>query len=287
MTCGACGFENPSGMKFCGECAAPLVSQCPSCGCDNPPGFKFCGGCGESLGGRGSRRAALGQPEGSAGASPSRKSPGAYTPKHLADQILQSKSALEGERKQSGTRSSTSCSPRTKFRVVCPSLACWRRHWGALPGGDPQAGRGIVGFSPLLWAEWVLGWMLAEAGRFDECWRHAERARQWAREHGDQEQLASALAFYLCLRLSGRRGSAGAALGPSARESRGRRNRRGVGWLTVRPERRKPQSGNVTPVRSSETFQRRSCNAWSWERRLDVTTTGRPMISPIPCGPKY
>lgn len=47
------------------------------------------------------------------------------------------------------------------------------------------------------------------------------------------------------------------------------------------------QRANLTPVRSSETFQRRSCNAWSWERRLDVTTTGRPMISPIPCGPKY
>ncbi len=83
MTCGACGFENPPGMKFCGECAAPLASHCPSCGCDNPPGFRFCGGCGESLGGR-----------------PSGRSPAAYTPKHLADKILQSKSALEGERKQ-------------------------------------------------------------------------------------------------------------------------------------------------------------------------------------------
>jgi len=46
VTCRACGFENPSGMKFCGECAAALMSHCPSCGCDNPPGFKFCGECG-------------------------------------------------------------------------------------------------------------------------------------------------------------------------------------------------------------------------------------------------
>jgi class 3 adenylate cyclase/tetratricopeptide (TPR) repeat protein len=38
--------------------------------------------------------------EGSAGASPSQRSPASYTPKHLADKILQSKSALEGERKQ-------------------------------------------------------------------------------------------------------------------------------------------------------------------------------------------
>jgi adenylate cyclase len=87
-------------MKFCGECAAPLASHCSSCGCDNPPGFKFCGGCGKSLGGRGSGRAAAADQRGSAGASPSHRSPASYTPKHLADKILQSKSALEGERKQ-------------------------------------------------------------------------------------------------------------------------------------------------------------------------------------------
>ena len=49
MTCSACGFENPPGMKFCGECAAPLASRCPQCGGDNPPGFKFCGQCGAAL----------------------------------------------------------------------------------------------------------------------------------------------------------------------------------------------------------------------------------------------
>jgi class 3 adenylate cyclase len=53
-----------------------------------------------SAGGRGSRRAVGGVEEGSAGASPSQRSPASYTPKHLADKILQSKSALEGERKQ-------------------------------------------------------------------------------------------------------------------------------------------------------------------------------------------
>ena len=41
VTCDACGFENPAGMKLCGECAAPLASRCPACGSENPPGFKF------------------------------------------------------------------------------------------------------------------------------------------------------------------------------------------------------------------------------------------------------
>src|SRR5262245_3203745 len=43
MRCLSCGFDNPEGMKFCGECATPLKNRCPECGFENPPGFKFCG----------------------------------------------------------------------------------------------------------------------------------------------------------------------------------------------------------------------------------------------------
>lgn len=49
MRCGKCGTENPAGMKFCGNCAAPLPNLCPKCGFENPPGFKFCGQCAASL----------------------------------------------------------------------------------------------------------------------------------------------------------------------------------------------------------------------------------------------
>ena len=69
---------------------------CPSCRRENPPDNSFCGGCG----------AALSEPRaeaGRAGARPSpetRPDPRAYTPRHLAEKILASKSALEGERKQ-------------------------------------------------------------------------------------------------------------------------------------------------------------------------------------------
>src|SRR5262245_38609388 len=53
MRCPACGFENASGIKFCGECGAPLKVKCPSCGFDNAPGTKFCGECGTDVQGSG------------------------------------------------------------------------------------------------------------------------------------------------------------------------------------------------------------------------------------------
>jgi len=49
MKCPRCGYEDPEGMKFCGECGAPLPSRCPQCGSENPPQFKFCGACGTPL----------------------------------------------------------------------------------------------------------------------------------------------------------------------------------------------------------------------------------------------
>jgi class 3 adenylate cyclase len=88
VTCAGCGFDNPEGMKFCGECGEALrvAAHCPGCGFESPPGFKFCGECGASLSAR--------------EAAPRERAPRDYTPKHLADEILRSKSALEGERKQ-------------------------------------------------------------------------------------------------------------------------------------------------------------------------------------------
>src|SRR5206468_7375418 len=50
MRCPSCGFENPEGIKFCGQCAAPLKRRCLQCGFENPPGFKFCGECAAPLG---------------------------------------------------------------------------------------------------------------------------------------------------------------------------------------------------------------------------------------------
>ena len=91
MTCPQCAFENPPAMAFCGRCGIGLASLCPKCGFANPEGFVFCGKCG-------ARVAVASAP--TLPASPAFASPGSYTPKHLAEKILTSKAALEGERKQ-------------------------------------------------------------------------------------------------------------------------------------------------------------------------------------------
>ncbi|MGH7818518.1 MAG: DUF7577 domain-containing protein, partial [Candidatus Binatia bacterium] len=61
---------------------------CPACGFVNPPGFKFCGQCATPLSPGPGRRA---EPV---------RDPRSYTPRHLAEKILVSRSAIEGERKQ-------------------------------------------------------------------------------------------------------------------------------------------------------------------------------------------
>src|SRR5438132_516684 len=49
MQCPACRYENPTAVKFCGECGTRLEARCPGCGAANPPSNKFCHECGASL----------------------------------------------------------------------------------------------------------------------------------------------------------------------------------------------------------------------------------------------
>ena len=49
MKCSACGFENPGGFSFCGNCGAGLTQTCTSCGANIPDGFRFCGNCGRAV----------------------------------------------------------------------------------------------------------------------------------------------------------------------------------------------------------------------------------------------
>src|SRR2546422_2008748 len=88
MQCPACQHENPAQAKFCLECGARLGVPCSSCGTELPPSAKFCLECGERV-----------TPSRAATVSPS-ASPDTYTPRHLAERILTTKAALEGERKQ-------------------------------------------------------------------------------------------------------------------------------------------------------------------------------------------
>src|SRR5262245_22875378 len=90
MKCQKCRHENEEGARFCEECAAPLGRACAKCGRPLSPTAKFCPGC--------AHPAAL-SPE-SLATTARLCSPESYTPKHLAEKILTSRTALEGERKQ-------------------------------------------------------------------------------------------------------------------------------------------------------------------------------------------
>ena len=62
MRCPRCSADNLAGMKFCGQCGAPLGVPCPSCGSGNPPEHRFCGHCGAALGQPGLQEAVAGGP---------------------------------------------------------------------------------------------------------------------------------------------------------------------------------------------------------------------------------
>src|SRR5262249_16817199 len=84
-----CQAENPLQAKYCMQCASPLVLQCRACGAELPAQARFCFACAHPVG----------APE-SMPTQPSPLAPAAYTPQHLAERILTSRAALEGERKQ-------------------------------------------------------------------------------------------------------------------------------------------------------------------------------------------
>jgi class 3 adenylate cyclase/tetratricopeptide (TPR) repeat protein len=87
MQCPQCQQQNPPQAKFCLECGVRLVLLCAQCSTALPAGAKFCLECGQPVDA---------PPTASSRFTP----PEAYTPTHLAEKILTSRSALEGERKQ-------------------------------------------------------------------------------------------------------------------------------------------------------------------------------------------
>ena len=85
MQCPRCRAENRASLRFCEDCGSRLTLTCAQCGGELAPGKRFCGSCGAAAAGE------------SVAHTPT---PESYTPKHLAERILTSKAALEGERKQ-------------------------------------------------------------------------------------------------------------------------------------------------------------------------------------------
>jgi class 3 adenylate cyclase/tetratricopeptide (TPR) repeat protein len=85
MKCPKCQHKNTATAKFCEECATPLGQSCANCKNLVSSAAKFCPQCGHPV---------------NTIAEVSRfASPRHYTPQHLANKILVSRSALQGERK--------------------------------------------------------------------------------------------------------------------------------------------------------------------------------------------
>ncbi len=105
MLCSSCQRENPPGARFCNGCGAALANVCPSCQNENPADASFCNACGTRLVAPSAEAPAHGAApttdvdEASSPAPSADQDPRAYTPAHLAARILQTRSALEGERK--------------------------------------------------------------------------------------------------------------------------------------------------------------------------------------------
>jgi len=89
MRCPHCRHENRERARFCGACGASLElgAPCPRCGSVNPPGQRFCDVCGHPV-------------ADSVPGTATGRDPRAYTPRHLVERILSTRSAIEGERKQ-------------------------------------------------------------------------------------------------------------------------------------------------------------------------------------------
>jgi class 3 adenylate cyclase len=80
VRCPGCERENPDEARFCLQCGAQLSVSCPSCGVPLPPGARFCLDCGRAV--------------------TATRVPASYTPRHISEQILAVRGAIEGERKQ-------------------------------------------------------------------------------------------------------------------------------------------------------------------------------------------
>ena len=89
LDCPQCQHQNPDAARFCTACGALLQQVCAQCQHQNAPGSKFCAACGAAC-----------MPHALVQARDSNAPPLTYTPRHLAEQILTTRSALEGELKQ-------------------------------------------------------------------------------------------------------------------------------------------------------------------------------------------
>ena len=111
MQCAKCRQENPPKARFCIDCGAGLALACTGCAAELPTGARFCPQCGlptaAAVALRGASRPAI--------------------PRHLAQRILETRAAIEGERKQ-----------------VSVLFADLKGSMALLAGRDPEDARAIL-----------------------------------------------------------------------------------------------------------------------------------------------
>ncbi len=98
MECPSCRHENRDHAQFCEECGAKIERACSACGNALGPEARFCDRCGNPAGD--AARKSPGPPLPETGTKEQAAGFSTYTPKHLVDKVLKSRSAFEGERKQ-------------------------------------------------------------------------------------------------------------------------------------------------------------------------------------------
>jgi class 3 adenylate cyclase/tetratricopeptide (TPR) repeat protein len=90
MQCPQCHYDAPVDAVFCPKCGSKLTLLCAQCQTANAPDHKFCKQCGQPL-----ATSSVRTPGGMQSTSPQ-----SYTPRYLAEKILTSRGAMEGERKE-------------------------------------------------------------------------------------------------------------------------------------------------------------------------------------------
>ena len=89
MHCSVCEYDSRPDARFCGHCGTAFAVACAACGQSNDVSNRYCDACGQEL--QGAKGIASAQAE---------RQPKSYTPAHLTQKILNTRAAIEGERKQ-------------------------------------------------------------------------------------------------------------------------------------------------------------------------------------------
>jgi class 3 adenylate cyclase/tetratricopeptide (TPR) repeat protein len=90
MVCADCGTRNSPQAQFCGNCGAPLSARCAACGVTVARSSRFCESCGADL--------HFGRLYETSGNRETIAAP-VNPPQHLAKRLIESRAAIEGERK--------------------------------------------------------------------------------------------------------------------------------------------------------------------------------------------